>query len=630
MRIQEVRIKNFRSLKDLVIKLDNYTSFVGANGTGKSAVLTALNYFFGDPSVAPLEAEDFHKKDTSSQIEITVVFVDLSREEAEEFKDYYRQDKLIITAQSISDPASQKFNLIQYGSRLAMSDFRNFFGAEASGAKVSDLKDIYKGLKDQHPELPSASTKDAMITSLREHEINHPEQCSEIPSRDQFYGVAQSGKLNRYLQWVYIPAVKDASDEQRETRGGALGKLLSRTVNAKVHFDTKIKEIQDSAREKYDAILAENQSALDDVSKGLKKRLGEWAHPGVNLKIEWASDTQKAVQIAQPFAQLKIGEEDFEGQVSRLGHGLQRSYLIALLQELASMPTDSTMPKLILGCEEPELYQHPPQSRHLAGVLKRLGDDGSQVIITTHSPHFVSGETFSNVRVCRKKLGATEVSSLDIDKLKDEFKKCGQIYRNEKSLESKLYQVLQPQLAEMFFAKNIVLVEGIEDQAYLLSALTLFDKIDEFRKNDGHIVLVNGKSNLIPPIIIAQLMQIKAMVIFDADSNCDENHKPKHEKDNRLLLDLLGLTSLKTFPDSHVFQSRLIMWQTEIGDAFRSDCGEIFESIKSEVEATFGQPGNLEKNVLAIAERLALAQSRGAKLENLKKMSETVIGFLAS
>jgi len=48
-----------------------------------------------------------------------------------------------------------------------------------------------------------------------------------------------------------------------------------------------------------------------------------------------------------------------------MGHGLQRSYLLALLQELAGSEAPNA-PTLILGCEEPELYQHPPQARHLA------------------------------------------------------------------------------------------------------------------------------------------------------------------------------------------------------------------------------------------------------------------------
>ena len=39
MRIEEIRIQNFRSLKDEAIKLTSFNAFVGPNGAGKSTVL---------------------------------------------------------------------------------------------------------------------------------------------------------------------------------------------------------------------------------------------------------------------------------------------------------------------------------------------------------------------------------------------------------------------------------------------------------------------------------------------------------------------------------------------------------------------------------------------------------------
>jgi len=46
MKLTELKIENFRSFKNETIHLDDYTCLVGPNGTGKSAVLMALNVFF--------------------------------------------------------------------------------------------------------------------------------------------------------------------------------------------------------------------------------------------------------------------------------------------------------------------------------------------------------------------------------------------------------------------------------------------------------------------------------------------------------------------------------------------------------------------------------------------------------
>ena len=119
----------------------------------------------------------------------------------------------------------------------------------------------------------------------------------------------------------------------------------------------------------------------------------------------WHADANKAVSIAEPTARSVLGESGFTGMVARLGHGLQRSYLLALLQELAGAD-DADAPRLILACEEPELYQHPPQARHLAGVFETLSEANTQVLLCTHSPYFVSGGRFEDVRVFRKSIGA--------------------------------------------------------------------------------------------------------------------------------------------------------------------------------------------------------------------------------
>ena len=46
--IRKIRIKNFRSIVDETLKLENFNVFVGLNDCGKSNVLKALNLFFND------------------------------------------------------------------------------------------------------------------------------------------------------------------------------------------------------------------------------------------------------------------------------------------------------------------------------------------------------------------------------------------------------------------------------------------------------------------------------------------------------------------------------------------------------------------------------------------------------
>ena len=89
-----------------------------------------------------------------------------------------------------------------------------------------------------------------MAAGLREFEAARPDECELIPSEDQFYGFSRGvNRLSKHLQWVYVPAVKDAASEQVEARNSALGKLLARTVRSKTNFDEEIETLrtQDAA-----------------------------------------------------------------------------------------------------------------------------------------------------------------------------------------------------------------------------------------------------------------------------------------------------------------------------------------------------------------------------------------------
>src|SRR5690606_37084898 len=213
-------------------------------------------------------------------------------------------------------------------------------------------------------------------------------------SEDQFYGASRgANRLSPHIQWVFVSASKDATEESEESKTSALGQLLARTVRSKVSFDEKVNELRTEAKKQYQAILDAEQSALDDISNSLQNRLASWAHPNLSAKVLWKQDPEKSIKVEEPFAYIKIGERGFEGDLSRFGHGLQRSYMLALLQELALID-DVNAPTLIMGIEEPELYQHPPQARYLAETLIELSEKGAQLLLCTHNPLFIPGDNF--------------------------------------------------------------------------------------------------------------------------------------------------------------------------------------------------------------------------------------------
>jgi hypothetical protein len=634
MKIKSIRIENFRSFQDETIVFNRYSCFVGPNGAGKSTVLAALNVFFQERTAATdiskLVDEDYFRKETANPVRITLIFDDLNQRANDELAAYVRQNELVVTAEAVFDNANSVGGVRHYGQRLGMEQFRAFFDAEKAGAKAGDLAPIYEGLRAQFADLPNVRSKDDKAQALRDYEAAHPGQRVLIPSADDFYGANSTGKLARFLQWVYVPAVKDAGEEGLEAKNTALGKLIARAVRTRTNFDAELEALKADALGRYRDLLDRNQASLTEISQSLQRRLESWAHPNVRLGMEWLSDPNKSVVVQPPVAGIKTGEGDFLGSLARMGHGLQRSYLLALLQELAGSDAPDA-PTLILGVEEPELYQHPPQARHLADVFSELATGNNQILVTTHSPLFVSGDGFENTRLVQQQSvnSGSRVKALTFASLCARVRAAlnEDLNRPTDGLIAKIHQALQPGTAEMFFARVPVLVEGLEDVSYITTELHLAGQWSEFRRLGCHLIPVNGKDKLIQPLAIAAELQLAAFVVFDADGDTQRNdQRIKHERDNRALMSLVGQAYVP-FPDAPILSTNHAIWPTNLGNMVKADFAEHYDPLVNATRARYGHEGGLEKHDLFIAEWVTAGRQSGRASPTLQSLCAAILGF---
>ena len=604
MIIEQIRIENFRSIKDQVVELGRYNCLVGPNGSGKSTVLNALNVFFreagaGGVGTGSLCEEDFHCRNTAAPIRITLTFGNLSSAAAGELKHYVRMGKLIVSAVATWDPETKRAEVVQHGERMGLAEFKPFFQAVSAKASSAELKELYGELQRQYPDLPKATAKDAMVETLHAYEGERPDGCVSIPSPAQFYGFSKGeNRLAGFIQYVFVPAVKDATSEEAEGKNTALGQLLQRTVRSSVSFSDQLKAIRTQAQQQYDDLLAANQSALDKVSGDLAAKLGRWAHPGASLSVKWDRDADTSVRIEEPFARIFAGEGGFEGELGRLGHGLQRSYLLALLH-LLSANDDPSAPTLLLAVEEPELFQHPPQAQHMAEVLEDLSVGNAQVLACTHSPFFVVGKGFEDVRLVRKDRasGASAISAVTFEQVADQirtFTGSAKYAGAVQGVRAKIHQALQPGLKEMFFCPVLVLVEGLEDVAYIRRRSTCSDT-DEWRRYGGHIVPVNGKSEILQQLIVARALGVPTFVVFDADGKEQgKTHESTHRGDNLALMRALGMPSPSPFPTGVIWGDDHAIWPENL-ETVKGDLIQRNGRSEGEAETTYDQIGNLNR-----------------------------------
>ena len=597
--------------------------------------MAALNVFFQERAysatdVSKLTAEDYFTKNTTSPVRITLTFDDLSANAKTELGAYVRHDVLVVTAEASFNEEMEFGQVRHFGQQMVMEAFRSFFDKEKDGAKVVELNEIYAALREQFGDLPTARSKNDKIDAIRQYESDHADKCVPVKSEDDFYGFNSTGKLAGFVQWVFIPAVKDAAEEGQEGKNTALGKLIARAVETRTTLDADLAALTSVTLENYRGLLDQNQVSLTEISDSLQQRLEAWAHGNVRLSMEWLSDPAKSVVLQPPVAGIKTGEGDFLGSLARMGHGLQRSYLFALLQELANSEAPDA-PTLLLGVEEPELHQHPPQARHLAVVFNELVKGNNQILVTTHSPLFVSGNGFEDTRLVRAPSDArgSQVKELTFKNLCEKIRQAlgEDQQRGVEGLVAKIHQALQPGIAEMFFARVPVLVEGLEDVSYITAELHLSDQWSEFRRLGCHLIPVNGKDKLIQPLAIAVELGLPVFTIVDSDGDTTRSdHRTKHEKDNRALISLLR-ASQPPFPSKDVIEANYAIWHKNIGASVQADFGENYVRLTDAVRVRYAQEGGLEKNELFIAEWVADGRCEGITSAKLNQLCCAILAF---
>ena len=495
MRIKEIRVQNFRSILDGTLECDPLTALVGRNGSGKSAFLSALELFY-DPSPI-LSEDDYYGQNVEDNIEVEIAYHELSADAQKEFSRYVEEGVLRIVR--VFDFAQGRKSGTFHGMHLQNRDFtdiRNASGRRAKTERYNQLRTLPK-----YQGLPNVSSSDNALTALERWEAKNTDDLERLRDEGQFFGWGNvgQGRLNKHTELIRIPAVRDAGDDAVEGRGSSVTRIMDRVVRG------ALQSRDDFVQFKQETI--QRMSEITDPAKvpefnNLEQRLTETLNSFVSdasVLLEWRQSDNFEVPLPQ--AVVRLSEDGFRSLVDKTGHGLQRAFILTMLQHLAAAertteaeagtgadsgsPLDDNMlPSLVLAIEEPELYQHPSRQRHFAKVLLDLASGtipgvatDTQVIYTTHSPLFVGLDRFQQIRAIRKieiepgypkvtKINRTDLVSI-ATKLWESSGSRGAPFTAE-SLVPRLQAILTPWVNEGFFADVAVLVEGEDDRAAVL------------------------------------------------------------------------------------------------------------------------------------------------------------------
>lgn len=522
IQFSEIHIKNYKGIKDMAVPLSEFSCVIGENNSGKSSLMQGLLLFIKGTK---LTRQDFY--DPNEDILITVELVNITDDILNLLADEHKvkvvpfiKDGRLKLARRYNIDGSSKLRLVtkvpidkKYDDELVSRVLK--------GKKGNDIIEV---LSKSYPELGSG-IQDVKIQADAKDLINKyieilPEEHLQEKDIPLTTGIDNSIKA-LLPEPIYIPAVKELSDEIKTKEGTSFGKLLNILLNVIESELTEAKDTFESLRKKLNRIPEPDGSISDGrlsriiaIERTVERNL-ENAFSGVSIELKIPPPEIKTILSN---AQI-VANDGVEGPVDNKGDGLRRAMAFSILRSYVELSQDKnwqkdkdnpkpSLEKFLFLFEEPELYLHPKAQRILFDALALISCN-HQVLVTTHSPLFFSADaTKTFIKLIKNKntnngcKPYTYPYPIDLSDMSQKDK----------------FQLISFETSNIaFFSDKVVLVEGDSELiVFPHMAKVLNSKWD---LNNGSIALVkiNGKGSFKRYKDFFKCFNMKVCYITDLD-----------------------------------------------------------------------------------------------------------------
>ncbi|MED1785736.1 AAA family ATPase [Brevibacillus fortis] len=294
------------------------------------------------------------------------------------------------------------------------------------------------------------------------------------------------------LFFVYLDALRDASQHLRPVRGNRLGELYSylrEDVQGNSVTDERRNELTQRLREsltgdsEWNSIIEAGKlkinEHLDETSIMNKKQSVEIEF----LPFEFRKIVDNLRMLLPVFDQDRLlgdgsKQKYFEIQQNGLGYN-NLLYMATVLGDLKNRKQLEPESYIALLIEEPEAHLHPQLQSIFFNYLSKLDSIGFQIFITSHSPTITA---------------RADLDSLIVVQCQDNDVFAYSLARSELSAENKKYlsKFLDVTKSQLFFANGVIFVEGISEALLLQKFSKILGDEYNLEKMGVEIVIVNG------------------------------------------------------------------------------------------------------------------------------------------
>ncbi len=453
--IDKVRIKNFRSLKNVEVSLQPITLLVGANNSGKTTFLKALNIALG-VSKQRLTKDDLfinqkgEQEDKTISIDIRIVPIDENKIRVEKFKQPWRG----IFGTNVQDDI----------------DNGDFFAFRT--------EIIFKGNSDKY---------DTNYYFLNNWENPNPQAGDTLTST-----------ARQFILLYFLDAQRDL-EQDTKLRGSYFGRLA---VQLEKGYDKqKREEIIQSVKDLNDKTI-DNSEVLTHLKEELSK-----LNQTTSTMGEGVSLSPFPLKIRDLHKGMQVNFQDNGSDTFSLEyHGMGTRSWASILSFGAFIKWEAAENKNkqgyfpVLALEEPEAHLHPNAQRTLYQQLKGIY---GQKIISTHSPYVVGQAELGEYVFFTKKTDEVIVSGIpNLDEMKIHQQQAMKSFVVDKR-------------GDILFSRLVVLAEGETEERFLnILAQRYFEHFHSLSVN----IIGCGGSNYRYFIKLLQAANIPFLVFSDYDN----------------------------------------------------------------------------------------------------------------
>lgn len=508
MKIRTLKILNWRSIKELEIEAQDLMVVIGQNNHGKSNLLSAVLFFFGELKHQDL---DFHHGSTELFVEIT--FSELGEADRTTFKKYLTSENNIVVRKTAYLAGSFEYH--GYIENPVDEWLQEANAAAYTKHELAESLAIYPFIPNSG-RITKQEIVDAQNAYIEQNRSNL--QFTFQQEETNFLGLKTVAK-GIFGEVYFIPAVKEATDDFSSKETSAFGKLYSDVISLMSEHNADWKDTRERL-----ASLFGTLNRLDrdgNVNKGRPSQLTEFEAELTQELTTWGAAID--IEVSPPDiesvfrANTQVWVNDgVRTDIRRKGHGLQRALTVALIQVVANRARDNADASTVgqssrkvsnsrfFIFEEPELYLHPQAQKSLFDSFVDLSENGNQVILCTHSSGLIDVERYKSIYIVTKKEESAG----------SKIKQCTEdLYEGDARKDFNLSYWINPDRGELFFATKVVLVEGATDKTIIP---VIAKGLDIFRY-DYTFVDCGSKNNIPLYIRLLNRFSISYVVVYDRD-----------------------------------------------------------------------------------------------------------------